>query len=146
MEQLVRITSLLCTALITLSACTTTGTITDPPPESPAPSGPVTFANIYELRNGIESTGYTCIEWSILEQVLNAVERAHCTSSVTIGIHEDATQTQRSIESIGDLMSMLDRESHFATGPNWSVSCGEDEDLCSGLAEAFGGDLQSFPH
>jgi len=142
-----RIAVLFIGALLAVSGCGTepSDTVDSEPSEAATtPAGPITFDSVYDLREEVEAYGFECTEWSINSETLNAIERAQCTSSVNFGIHEDATEVQLSIETIAELMTSIGSEMHFATGPNWSVLCGEDETLCSGLAEEFGGDLQSF--
>lgn len=142
-----RTAALLTVALLAASGCGNepAGTVDSEPSEAATtPTGPMTFDSVYDLREGVEAYGFDCTDWSINSETLNAVERAQCTSSVNFGIHADATEVQLSIETIADLMTSIGSEVHFATGPNWSVLCGEDETLCSNLADEFGGDLQSF--
>jgi hypothetical protein len=126
-------------ALVVLAGC---GGSNSDSGDTSAPPAPVSYESVYDLKNIVENIGVECDTWSIIPTPDNAVERATCTESLVMAIHTDAAQVQRSVDSVAATLNAFGRASVHVTGPNWSINCGQDEELGQQLAGATGGDLQ----
>ena len=113
---------------------------------SPTPTGPPQPErqdSVFDLRTAVESSGYACSGWEVIAEPIDAIERATCTDQVVVSIHTDASQAQAAIENTAEIVtSMLDEDSVHLTGPNWSINCGSDLDLCEQFADVLGGEVQ----
>jgi hypothetical protein len=113
----------------------------EPEPE-PRPAN-VRYDSVYDLRDRAEEAGVTCEDWVIIGNPDGAIERATCTSAVVLSIHENAAEVQRSVDFTADLALAFDLKSHHVVGPNWSVNCGSEADICVALRESLGGEVDS---
>jgi hypothetical protein len=113
-------------------------------PAAPVLDEPVRDAeydNVGQLGDAVEDAGYRCDTFEVISDPAGALERAECTSSVTLGIYADQDEAWASVETVHTLMDGLGGLSVHVVGPNWTVNCGDDEQLCRDLQKELGGAL-----
>jgi len=121
------------TATSTTVAATTTSTV----------AVNTRYESVFDIRERIEASGFTCTSWEIRGPNDYTVESADCTDAVVIAIHENASQAQAQIDLRAQLLGGIGgSRSVTLLGPNWSVNCGGDEGLCEELALVLGGEVQ----
>lgn len=100
------------------------------------------YESVFDMREIVEDAGITCDTWEVIGDVINAVERAECTRTVVFSIHESASQARAAVDDVAAVSTgLLDRRSGHLIGPNWSMNCGDDVELCERLLPALGGEL-----
>ena len=129
------------------SIASETAAVTSEDVEAPSPSpttAPVNvrYDSVYDLRELVEEGGTECADWEVLAEPAGATERATCTSSVVLSLYTDAAQVARSIDTTAAITNSVDLVSAHIAGPNWSVTCGEEVQLCRRLRDHVGGELE----
>lgn len=103
----------------------------------------VRYASVDQIRQRVESTGVTCTGWRLVENPINAIERAVCTDDLTFATHTDAEQVRFSVDIVATGTStILDAPAFHLVGPNWALNCGGDAGMCEDLQHAVGGELE----
>lgn len=99
------------------------------------------YDTVEQLRDAVEAAGYECTMFERVATPTNAVERAACTSEVTLAIHTDNAQAWASVRAVNTLLDGTGLKSVHLVGSNWTVNCGDLERTCEQLHEAMGGQL-----
>ena len=117
--------------------------VTKSEPEPEPPPANVRYDSVYDLREQVEEAGLACNAWAIIANPDGATERATCSPQVVLSIYENASEVQRSVDRIAEMSLAVDLSSNHVVGPNWSVNCGAEADLCTSLWESLGGEIDS---
>lgn len=125
----------------TTTTTTTTTTSTTTTTTTTIPGVNTRYSSVFDLRERIESIGYMCTSWEVISSPTNALERAQC-ADVVLSIHTNASEAQMSVDNVAELMTSIEVMSVHLIGPNWSVNCSDDEDLCDQLQTVLGGEKQ----
>jgi len=120
---------------------TTTATTTTIAPTTVAVN--TRYQSVFDIREKTEEAGVIqCTAWAIRGPGDYDVESADGTDAVVFQIHENASQAQEAADLRAALVGGLAGVDGALLGPNWSVNCGDDEDLCNELAPVLGGEVQ----
>jgi len=129
------------TTTTTATTSTTTTTTTATTTTTTIPAVNTRYSSVFDLRERVESIGYMCTSWDVLSSPTNALERAQC-ADVVLSIHTNASEAQMSVDNVAELMTSIGVMSVHLIGPNWSVNCSDDEDLCDEFQTVLGGEKQ----
>jgi hypothetical protein len=91
------------------------------------------YEDLDELRQAIEDAGHECDQYRVVEDPILALHRAECSRGVSLVIHQDTEQAQESINDVADHVNAAGEVSVHLIGPNWSVNCGQEVELCTQL-------------
>jgi hypothetical protein len=105
-------------------------------------------ANLYVMCGLIRSRGYECSGWTVRPADDYGAVSALCGSEgrtwIVLWVYPDSASAERAANERGESHKSLASPWVEPLGPNWSVECGDDEDLCASFPEVLGGELRVF--
>ena len=103
----------------------------------------VTYDNILELRDAVETSGHNCDAFEIRDEgAEGATETAYCTSNSVLAMFENTTDARTAADGVNEIVvNMLGIASTVLVGPNWSVNCDGENTTCKRIQRSIGGEL-----
>lgn len=101
------------------------------------------YESVSDLREAVEASGHSCDAFGVREDLPgNATESADCTSGSVISVFPSATDAQAAAEDVNEVFtSFFGIESVHLVGPNWSINCAVNLELCEDLQNSMGGSI-----
>lgn len=101
------------------------------------------YETVSDLRGAVEASGHDCDAFEARPDLPgNAIGSADCTSNSVISIYPDAASAQAGAEDVNELFaSFFGTASVHLVGPNWTINCAVDLELCEHLQTSMGGSL-----